>query len=58
MVNDNVVTTRATDNVLGIGRMPAGLYVMAHHSGFEWRTKNMLVTANNNAIGWDEPIPM
>ena len=49
---------RAENVALGLGRIPAGFYVVVQHSGLEWRTENKHSLVNNNVVEWGGPIPL
>ena len=57
VINDKV-GIRAADVALGLGRIPAGFYIVVHHSGLEWRTENTHSSVNNDVVEWGGPIPM
>ncbi|KAG6374720.1 hypothetical protein JVT61DRAFT_4090 [Boletus reticuloceps] len=54
---DNKVDIRARDIALGLRRLPAGFYIVVHHSGLEWRTNNEPSSANDD-VEWNGPIPL
>ena len=56
-INNNV-GIRATDVAMGLRGIPAGFYVVIHHSGLEWRTENKPSSVNHNVVEWTRPIPM
>jgi hypothetical protein len=58
MIANDKVGIRAADVVVGLRRIPAGFYTVVQHSGHEWRTENKPVSANNDVVEWDGPIPM
>ena len=57
IANDEV-GIRATDVALGLRRVPAGFYVVVHHSDLEWKTENKPSSVNDDVVEWSEPIPM
>ena len=57
MVANDKAGIRATDVALGLGRIPAGFYIVVQHSGLEWRTENKHSSVND-VVAWDGPITM
>lgn len=39
-----------TDIALGLGRIPAGFYIVVYHSGLEWRIENKRSLVNDNVV--------
>ena len=55
--NDKVAI-RAKNVTSDSGRIPAGFYVVVHHSDLEYRTETKRPSADDNVAEWDGPIPM
>ncbi|KAF8436583.1 CHAT domain-containing protein [Boletus edulis BED1] len=53
-----ITNIRATDVVLGLRRFPASFYTVVRHSGLEWRTENKLSSVQDDAVEWNNPLPM
>lgn len=56
-ITNDKVGIRATDLVLGLRRIPAGFYLVVHHSGLEWKTENKRSSGNED-IEWNGSFPM
>lgn len=57
IANDKI-GIRAADVAVGLRRVPAGFYTAVEHSGWQWRTENKPVSANNDVVEWGGLIPM
>ncbi|KAF8129527.1 CHAT domain-containing protein [Boletus edulis] len=53
-----ITNIRATDVVLGLRRFPASFYTVVRHSGLEWRTENKLSSVQDDAVEWNNPLPI
>ncbi|KAI9574286.1 TPR-like protein [Boletus coccyginus] len=53
-----ITSIRATDVALGLRRVPAGFYIVVHHSGLEWRTENKRSSVSHDVVQWNGPIPI
>ncbi|KAF8125437.1 TPR-like protein [Boletus edulis] len=51
-----ITSIRATGVALGLRRLPAGFYIVVHHSGLEWRTENKRSSVKDDGVEWSGPI--